>query len=81
MGMNHGGLILKMSYRAYCPAFTVSDNFYTQHDLATIFVLNVQAATDRGNVGSTLGLQNICILISSTLKSMTMTNYIFLFHL
>ena len=67
MGMSHGGLIPKMSYRAYCLAVIVSDNFYTLHDLATIFVLNVQGATDRGNESSSLGLQNICILISSML--------------
>jgi hypothetical protein len=49
MGMNHGDLILKISYRTYCPAVTVSDNFYTLHELATIFVLKVQGATDRSN--------------------------------
>jgi len=51
MGMKHGVLILKMFYRTYCPAITVSDNLYTLHGLATIFVINVQGAkiTDQGN--------------------------------
>jgi len=49
--MKHAILILKMFYRTYSPAFTVSDNLYTLHDLANILVTNVQGAkiTDRGN--------------------------------
>jgi len=47
MGMKHGVLILKIFYRAYSLAVTVSDNLYTLHGLATTFVINVQGATDR----------------------------------
>jgi hypothetical protein len=44
MAMKHGALILKMFYRTYSPAITVSDNLYTLHGLATIFVVNIQGA-------------------------------------
>ena len=61
MGMKHGVWILKILYRTYSSAITVSDNLYTLHGLATIFVINGHRAknTDRGEWGSSLGLQNI----------------------
>jgi hypothetical protein len=51
MAMKHGVLILKKFYRTYSSASTASDNLYTLHGLATIFVVNVQGAkfTDQGN--------------------------------